>query len=154
MTTYERHEEETLGKAYDPRLVRRLLGFVRPYARLVAVAVGILVMVAAFELALPYLTRSAIDDHIVATSRVVTIPDGASEFAREFIEAHRADLVPVEDTVSEPSWFVASKQLSGYDPREVARATDLGVVGSVSYYLADGGAVRSAGVDASEFPWL
>ena len=28
------HEEEVLGKAYDARLMRRLLGYVRPYRRM------------------------------------------------------------------------------------------------------------------------
>ena len=155
MATYERHEEEALGKAYDPRLVRRLLGFVRPYVKLVVLAVGILILVAAFELAVPYLMRSAIDDHIVATARLVHVPADAGDLARKFIDAHRGDFLAVESATGEPSettYFVASKTLSGYDPREVARAADLGIVGSVNYYLADREAVREAGLDTPAFP--
>ena len=32
------HEEEVLGKAYDARLMRRLLGYLRPYRRNVVLA--------------------------------------------------------------------------------------------------------------------
>jgi hypothetical protein len=34
------HEEEALGKAYDGRLMRRLLGYARPYLALVAAALA------------------------------------------------------------------------------------------------------------------
>jgi len=58
------HEEETLGKAYDRRLMRRLLGFLRPYRWSVLLAVAVLIAGSLIELAGPYLTRIAIDDHI------------------------------------------------------------------------------------------
>jgi ATP-binding cassette subfamily B protein len=59
------HEEEVLGKAYDARLMRRLLEHLRPHARLVAVSVALLVALSALELAGPYLTKIAIDRHIL-----------------------------------------------------------------------------------------
>jgi len=58
------HEEETLGKAYDRRLMRRLLGFLRPYRWSVLLAVAVLIAGSLIELAGPYLTRIAIDEHI------------------------------------------------------------------------------------------
>ena len=60
------HEEETLGKAYDARLMRRLLRYVRPYTGLVALAVLMLILNAGFHTSLAFITRWAIDDHIVA----------------------------------------------------------------------------------------
>ncbi|HPN34772.1 MAG TPA: ABC transporter ATP-binding protein [bacterium] len=58
------HEEETLGKAYDSRLMRRLMGFLRPYRWSVLLAVAVLIAGSLIELAGPYLTRIAIDNHI------------------------------------------------------------------------------------------
>ena len=144
--SYDHHDEETLGKPYDARLVRRLLAYVRPYARLVVLAVLMLVVVTCFELAIPYLTRTALDDYIVATSRLVA--DDGSEVARGFIAEHADDLAPVDTTPpgdGSPDgrgrlprrYFVSSKALSGFGPREVARATELGVVGDERYYMAD-----------------
>jgi len=137
------HYDETLGKPYDARLVRRLLAFVRPYWRLVAVAVAILIVVAGFELALPYLTRSAIDDYIVATAKVVDV-DVSPEFGRAFVREHAADLAAVDGAPGR--YVVRSKVLSGYDPRQVARATELGIVGEIDYYLADRETADRAGV--------
>jgi ATP-binding cassette, subfamily B, multidrug efflux pump len=59
-------EEEALGKAYDARLMRRLLGYLRPYRLRVAGAVLLLVCGAALELAGPLLTRVALDRAIPA----------------------------------------------------------------------------------------
>lgn len=55
------HEEEQLGKAYDAALVRRLLAFLVPYRRAVAIAVLLLAVSAVLQLAGPTATRLAID---------------------------------------------------------------------------------------------
>ncbi len=54
-------EEEVLGKAYDGRLMRRLLGYLRPYRRQVVAALGALIGGSALALAQPYLMKIAID---------------------------------------------------------------------------------------------
>ena len=55
------HEEEALGRAYDARLMRRLLGYVRPYVWRVVAAVFLLLGAAAVELVGPWLTKIALD---------------------------------------------------------------------------------------------
>ncbi|MDD5087711.1 MAG: ABC transporter ATP-binding protein [bacterium] len=57
-------EEEVLGKAYDARLARRLWGYVGDQKRRLAVAVLLLLLGAAGELAGPLLVKLAIDKHI------------------------------------------------------------------------------------------
>jgi ATP-binding cassette subfamily B protein len=58
------HEEEAIGKAYDARLMRRLLGYLRPYNVQVAVALVSIIAASVLQLAQPYLTKIAIDQHI------------------------------------------------------------------------------------------
>ena len=58
-------EDEVLGKAYDARLMRRLLAYLRPYKWLVAGAFVLIFATGAVDLAPPYLTRLAIDEHLV-----------------------------------------------------------------------------------------
>jgi ATP-binding cassette subfamily B multidrug efflux pump len=53
--------EEALGKAYDARLMRRLLRYLRPYRVRVAFAITLLVAGAAVELVGPLLTKLALD---------------------------------------------------------------------------------------------
>lgn len=54
-------EEEALGKAYDARLMRRLLLYVRPYRLRVALAIAALTAAALLELIGPWLTKVALD---------------------------------------------------------------------------------------------
>jgi ATP-binding cassette subfamily B multidrug efflux pump len=58
------HEEEVLGKAYDARLMRRLLAYLRPHKWYVAGALLALVGDAVAQLAPPYLVKIAIDRYI------------------------------------------------------------------------------------------
>jgi len=60
-------EEEALGKAYDARLMKRLLAYLRPYRPKVVLAVLMLVAASGLALVGPWLTMEAID---------VAIPEG------------------------------------------------------------------------------
>ncbi len=55
------HEEEDLGKAYDARLMRRLLGYVRPYRGMAAGAVALIIVTSVLELIGPLATAVALD---------------------------------------------------------------------------------------------
>lgn len=66
MSTAVPHEEEALGKAYDARLMRRLLRYVAPYRGLVFAALGALSGSALLQLAGPLLTKRVIDVAIPA----------------------------------------------------------------------------------------
>jgi ATP-binding cassette, subfamily B, multidrug efflux pump len=59
------HEEEALGKAYDSRLMRRLLQYMSPYKWWVVLALGLVAVVTPLELAPPILFRNAIDRYFV-----------------------------------------------------------------------------------------
>jgi len=58
------HEEEVLGKAYDATLMRRLLGYLRPYKAQVALALTAIISGSVLQLAQPYLMKLAIDRYI------------------------------------------------------------------------------------------
>ena len=59
-------DEELLGKAYDARLMRRLLGYLRPYTAHVVTAFFAIVAGSALQLVQPYLIKLAIDRYIAA----------------------------------------------------------------------------------------
>ena len=58
------HEEEVLGRRYDHRLMRRLMGFLRPYRGQKLFAGIVVVAEALVGLAGPWLTKEAIDNGI------------------------------------------------------------------------------------------
>jgi len=58
-------EDEILGKAYDARLMRRLLTYLRPYRWAVALSVLLLLLTAGMDLLGPFFVKIAIDRYIV-----------------------------------------------------------------------------------------
>jgi ATP-binding cassette subfamily B multidrug efflux pump len=60
-------EEEVLGKAYDARLMRRLLTYLRPYRWQVTVALLAIVTKAGLDVLGPFLTKIAIDKYLAHT---------------------------------------------------------------------------------------
>ncbi len=57
-------EEEALGKAYDARLMKRLLEYLRPYRWYVLLAVCLLMVASFLQVVGPWLTRIALDEAI------------------------------------------------------------------------------------------
>ncbi len=59
-----RSEEEVLGKAYDSKLMKRLLGYIKPYRKYVIFAILMNIVVASLIPLRPYLTKVAVDNYI------------------------------------------------------------------------------------------
>src|SRR5438067_7730883 len=57
-------EEEVLGKAYDSRLMRRLLRYLRPYSWQVGIALVAIILKAGADVLGPYLTKIAVDKYM------------------------------------------------------------------------------------------
>ena len=74
------HEPEVLGQAYDARLMRRLLGYLRPHRRSVGIALAAISAGSVLQLAQPWLTKVAIDDHIA-----VGVTEGLDRVALAFL---------------------------------------------------------------------
>src|SRR5262249_3516386 len=58
------HEEEILGKAYDSRLMKRLLTYLKPYTLQVVVSLAAIVLRAVLDILGPVLTAIAIDKYL------------------------------------------------------------------------------------------
>src|SRR5947208_281590 len=69
------HEEEALGKAYDSRLMKRLLGYLRPYKWQVAFALSTIVLKAAADVMGPLLTKIAVDKYLAQRAGVHSFLD-------------------------------------------------------------------------------
>jgi ATP-binding cassette subfamily B multidrug efflux pump len=63
------HEEEALGKAYDARLLRRLMEYLRPYRWRVVLALALVAVVTPLELAPPRLFQWSIDKFLIPGMR-------------------------------------------------------------------------------------
>ena len=67
-------EEEVLAKAYDARLMRRLLGYLRPYSRSIALSLVFLLVYSALQVCGPLLTKLAIDRYLAPVANRISTP--------------------------------------------------------------------------------
>ena len=94
------HEEEVLGKAYDARLMRRLLAYLRPHKTYVVGALLALVGDAVIQLAPPYLVKIAIDQYIAQgdlaglnTIAIVYLAVLLASFALEYAQTYMMQMI-------------------------------------------------------------
>ncbi len=73
-------DDEIYGKAYDARLARRLLRYLVPYQRAMAVSLALLLALGLLELAGPFLMKVAIDQYIAPGK-----PDGLGFIALLYV---------------------------------------------------------------------
>lgn len=78
------HEEDALGKAYDARLMRRLLRYLKPYRAHVALALVILLLGSALAVVGPWITQLVIDR---------AIPEGDTRLLTTLVAAFVVALV-------------------------------------------------------------
>ncbi len=87
------HDEEVLGRAYDARLMRRLLGYLRPYRGMVVGAVGLILASSLLQLVGPLATAVAIDVFMRPGGEAPAA--GASRFVEAFLARRGVELDPV-----------------------------------------------------------
>ena len=74
-------EESQLGKTYDIKLLKRLYPFAHPYRLLLFGSIGLVILITGLDLALPYVTKVAIDRYIVPMTDVVAAENARSGIA-------------------------------------------------------------------------
>jgi ATP-binding cassette, subfamily B, multidrug efflux pump len=94
------HEEEVLGKAYDARLMRRLMGYLRPYKWHAFGALAAIIANSFLQLGQPYLTKVAIDQYIAQSDlsgldwiAVAFLGILVGSFALEYVQTYTMQLV-------------------------------------------------------------
>jgi len=87
MSNDYRSEDEVLGKAYDAKLMKRLLSYVKPYKHFVIFAILLNVVVAALGPVRPYLTKIAVDDYITNSDYDGLLLIGVLLFGSLFLQA-------------------------------------------------------------------
>ncbi|MGD9070899.1 MAG: hypothetical protein PVI69_03970, partial [Desulfobacterales bacterium] len=136
-------EEGQLGKTYDVKLLRRMVPFIRPFAKPIFWSVLLVVCITLLDLALPYLTKVAIDRYIVpkAETAAEKSPDGPKTNTRwitadldrtdvRAVVGHHPDLFLVKGSQA----LITLADLDHLDKREIAviRQNDIEGLGYIS----------------------
>ena len=101
-------EESHLHPTYDCKLMVRLAKYLKPYWLQLTLSVLLVFIINGVELALPYLTKVAIDDYILVTARKIRLPaaetlsqDIRNEYRQFLIPAKGADIFFLKENVME-----------------------------------------------------
>ncbi len=69
------NNDEILGKAYDSKLMKRLLGYAKPYWHYMMICIILMIFITGLELARPYLLKITIDDYINGYKKPIYVFD-------------------------------------------------------------------------------
>jgi ABC-type multidrug transport system fused ATPase/permease subunit len=81
-------EEGHLGKPYNFRLLKRLAHYAIPYKKIVLLILSLTVLITLMELAIPYLSKVAIDRYILASWYRVNISSLTDKLGQGFLKKH------------------------------------------------------------------
>ena len=70
---HDTHDDDVMGKAFDLRLMRRLIHFLKPYWKIFSVCVLLILVLTGVQTVLPYITKIAIDEFLTLPWAVVTL---------------------------------------------------------------------------------
>ena len=89
-------EEKDSGKVLDSKLMKRLLKYLVPYKIYFIISFFLLLTVAFFAIAIPYLTKYAIDEYINPSLKIITLQDHP-ELIEHFSKRYKKFVVSQQD---------------------------------------------------------
>jgi ATP-binding cassette, subfamily B, multidrug efflux pump len=138
-------EEKQLGKSYDIKLLKRLYPFSRPHRWMILASIFLVIFITLLDLAIPYVTKIAIDQYIVPKTDLRPAQDthvestaSRSRFLkvapenpdiRALIDRH-----PEQFSQTGRFYIISYQQLSKLEPEEieVLRASHLAGIGKIA----------------------
>jgi ATP-binding cassette subfamily B multidrug efflux pump len=125
-------EDGKLGKAYDLKLMKRLGVYLKPYGPMIGLTLVLVLLMAAFDLVIPYLTKEAIDRYIVNFSREVILKGDASQEEKKLLEHYGKNLIPLQE---KGRYLIPSEAMTSMDRREIVLFQKAGLLTEERYYL-------------------
>ncbi|MBN2032909.1 MAG: ABC transporter ATP-binding protein [Deltaproteobacteria bacterium] len=127
-------EEGKLGKPYDLRLLLRLIHYAFPYKKTILLALLLTMLITLFDLALPYLSKIAIDRYIFASSYALRLSapekeDIAESLSNRLIESRDGSL-----------GFIRQEDMKKLDPALIHAWKSKGILSEEPFYRMAPGA--------------
>ncbi len=81
--------------AYDSKIIKWFLRYVRPYRTLLFISIVLLLFITVFDLALPYITKVAIDKYVMPSYAEIILNGRDPDFERSIRQKYADILVPL-----------------------------------------------------------
>ncbi len=124
-------EEGRLGKPYDLKLLKRLVRYALPYRKTILMALSLAVLITLVDLALPYLSKIAIDRYILTSYNAVPLDAADKSVTEDFLSRYPDILVMEEDG---SGGLIHHTDLRKIDPRDLHRYKTRGLISDRTYY--------------------
>ncbi|MBU4426530.1 MAG: hypothetical protein KKB35_07305, partial [Proteobacteria bacterium] len=109
-------EEGQLGKPYNFKLLKRLSKYAFPYRKTVLTALFLAILITLFELAIPYLTKIAIDRYVLSSWYRMDIDRLKGSEAKDFMKKYGHLLRKSKDRYQ---CFIDNLNLKNLDPADL-----------------------------------
>ncbi len=123
-------EEGELGRPYDMSLLRRFAPYAARYMRSIAAALALAVAVTLFDLAVPYLSKVAIDRFILSSWQLVDFSKSSISGPSDLPGSRPGAFQP---TVDSGRFAVAYAEIKKLDPELLTTLRNLGLLKSKPY---------------------
>ncbi len=131
MGEYGYAEEGKLGKPYNLKLLKKLASFARPYGKMVVAGLLLSILVALFDLCVPYLTKIAIDRYILASwyevSEKMLSGSAYAKLKNRYGPLLEKSAVPFV-------YYISNLNLKKIDPADLHFLRNRGLLGSKRFY--------------------
>ena len=127
-------EEGPLGKPYNVRLLRRLARYAFPYKKMVSLGLCLSILITLLNLALPYVSKIAIDRYILSSWYIVRLSAMGRGEQRDFMGTRGLTLERSEDRLH---GLISHTDIKKIDPAVLHRLRSRGIISSDRYYKVD-----------------
>lgn len=132
-------EEGRLGRPYNVRLLKRLVPYARPYRKTIAKALLLTLIITLMDLALPYLSKVALDRYILAAWQRIDTRRAETPADRRLLDKYRDVTEPGADG---RFLFISRTGMKRIDPSDLRRLQARGILSPERFYrLAPGTAM-------------
>ncbi len=136
MGDYGYAEEGKLGKPYNLKLLKRLAQFALPYGKLIAAGLLLSILVALFDLSVPYLTKIAIDRYILSSWFAVSGEMATDPACRRLVKRY-GPLFQKSEGASVS--YISNVNLKKVDPADLHFLKSQGLLSSERFYRIESG---------------
>jgi ATP-binding cassette, subfamily B, multidrug efflux pump len=127
-------EEGKLGKPYNWRILKRLACYALPYRKTIAAGLFLAILIALFDLTVPYLTKIVIDRYIVASWHCIDL-NQSDDPAAPVLKKRYSRLL--EPNRSRNGYYISNLNLKQIDPADLHLLRSRGILSADRFYRID-----------------
>ncbi|MHC4779685.1 MAG: ABC transporter transmembrane domain-containing protein, partial [Planctomycetota bacterium] len=127
-------DEEVMSRPLDRRLLLRLLGYARPYRKILYFTFLAIVISMVADVSLPAITRFGIDHYIINSASPLDPAKVPPEDQALFEEETRGGILILDGSV-EPTHLLTAETVRKLDPKLRRKLDDAGALESASHYV-------------------